>query len=62
MIDFDGANVQLYNLLDDMGEANNLKDTKTEKVLELKKELEDWFEKYPQDIDLEKYSFDLIKE
>lgn len=62
LMDFDGANIQLYKLLDDMGEANNLKDTKTEKVLELKKEREDWFEKYPHDIDLEKYSFDLIRE
>lgn len=62
LMDFDGSNIQLYNLLDDMGETNNLKDIKTEKVIELKKELEDWYQNYPHDMNLKKYSFDLIND
>ena len=51
-MDFDGTNIQLYNLEKDMGETRNLTDSKPAKVLELKNELEAWFRNYPLDIDL----------
>lgn len=61
LMDFDGSHVQLYNLIDDVGETKNLKDAEPEKTAELKAALEDWFHNYPNDIDLDKYSFDLLK-
>ncbi|WP_319480189.1 sulfatase-like hydrolase/transferase [uncultured Draconibacterium sp.] len=57
LMDFDGSNVQLYNLEKDMGETQNLKDKEPAKAAELKKELEEWFNNYPLDIDLTKYTF-----
>lgn len=55
LMDFDGSNVQLYNLSNDMGESNNLKDAKPRETAELKSELENWFRNYPNDIDLTKF-------
>ncbi len=57
LMDFDGANVQLYNLEKDMGETQNLKEKEPAKAAELKKDLEEWFNNYPLDIDLKKYTF-----
>ncbi len=61
MMDFDGNNVQLYNLIEDVGESKNLKDDLHEKLAELKKELEAWFKNYPHDIDLKKYTFEPLE-
>jgi uncharacterized sulfatase len=61
LMDFDGSNIQLYNLEKDMGETKNLKDKKRNKANELKEELLDWFKNYPHDIDLEKYAFEPLK-
>jgi uncharacterized sulfatase len=61
LMDFDGSNIQLYNLEKDMGETQNRKDLERGKASELKKDLEDWFKNYPLDIDLEKYTFESIK-
>ncbi|MDB4584377.1 sulfatase-like hydrolase/transferase [Draconibacterium sp.] len=61
LMDFDGSNIQLYNLERDIGETQNLKDVHPEKVKELKTELEDWFKNYPNDINLEKYTFEPLK-
>ena len=55
LMDFDGSNVQLYNLPNDIGESHNLKDTETTKATELKSELEIWFKNYPNDINLNKF-------
>ena len=55
LMDFDGSNVQLYNLSNDIGESHNLKDTETVKATELKSELEIWFKNYPNDINLNKF-------
>lgn len=60
LMDFDGSNVQLYNLAKDIGETNNLVDKEYQQVKKLKKELEDWINNYPHDIDLEKYSYELL--
>lgn len=57
LMDFDGSNVQLYNLEKDMGETYNLKNEQKQKTAELKEDLQDWFTNYPLDIDLEKYKF-----
>jgi arylsulfatase A-like enzyme len=61
LMDFDGSNVQLYNLEKDRGETQNLKDSNPQKMAELKKELEAWVTAYPLDIDLEKYTFEPLK-
>lgn len=61
LMDFDGSNVQLYNLEKDRGETKNLKDSNPQKMAELKKELEAWFTTYPLHIDLEKYTFEPLK-
>lgn len=61
LMDFDGSNVQLYNLEKDMGETQNIKDSQPEKARELKKDLEEWFKNYPLDIDLEKYTVEPLK-
>ncbi len=56
LMDLDGSNIQLYNIIDDIGETQNLANNKPEKVDELKKELEDWFKNYPLDIILDRFS------
>ena len=61
LMDFDGSNVQLYNLEKDRGETQNLKDSNPQKMAELKKELEAWFTTYPLEIDLVKYTFEPLK-
>jgi uncharacterized sulfatase len=61
LMDFDGSNVQLYNLEKDMGETQNIKDSQPEKARELKKDLEEWFKNYPLDIDLEKFTVEPLK-
>ena len=55
MMDFDGSNVQLYNLTNDIGEAHSIVESEPGKAAELKKELEYWFRNYPNDIDLAKF-------
>ncbi|MBL7966294.1 MAG: sulfatase-like hydrolase/transferase [Prolixibacteraceae bacterium] len=60
LMDFDGSNVQLYNLIDDVGETKNLKEKNPQVAAELKKELMAWFKNYPHDIDLKKYQFELL--
>jgi len=61
LMDFDGSNLQLYNLGKDMGETQNLKEKETGKASELKKDLETWFKNYPLDIDLDKFRVESIK-
>jgi uncharacterized sulfatase len=61
LMDFDGSNIQLYNLEEDPGESENLNIVMSEKTRELKNELEDWLMNYPHDIDLDKYSFEPLK-
>ncbi|MCG8310633.1 MAG: sulfatase-like hydrolase/transferase [Cytophagales bacterium] len=61
LMDFDGSNIQLYNLIADVGESNNLKDVMPDKANELKSDLEDWVKNYPHDIDVDKYQTELLK-
>ncbi|MCG8578956.1 MAG: sulfatase-like hydrolase/transferase [Bacteroidales bacterium] len=61
LMDFDGSNLQLYNLKKDVGETNNLKDVEEDKVIEMKNELDAWLVNYPHDIQLDKYSTKPLK-
>jgi uncharacterized sulfatase len=61
LMDFDGSNLQLYNLIKDPGETINLSEKEPEKTNELKKDLENWFKNYPHDIDLTKFQTELLK-
>lgn len=61
LMNFDGTNLQLYNLVKDVGETKNLMENELEKTAELKAELEDWLKNYPHDIDLAKYTTELLK-
>lgn len=61
-MDFDGTNLQLYDLINDEGESKNLKNEKPTVAAELKKDLMAWFKNYPHDIDLKKYQVELLKE
>ena len=61
LMDFDGSNLQLYNLVKDPGETSNLCEMEPEKANELKKELENWFKNYPHQIDLKKFQTELLK-
>jgi len=56
LMDFDGSNIQLFNLEEDPGESNNLHILYQEKTRELRKDIEDWFESYEHEIDLNRYS------
>jgi len=60
LMDFDGSNVQLYDLISDVGESKNLKNEKPAVTTELKKDLMFWFKNYPHDIDLKKYQVELL--
>lgn len=60
LMDFDESNLQLYDLLQDVGETKNLKDAEPIVTTELKKELIAWFKNYPHDIDLKKYQVELL--
>lgn len=60
LMDFDQSNLQLYDLIQDVGETKNLKDAKPAVTTELKKELMAWFKNYPYDIDLKKYQVELL--
>lgn len=51
MMDVDGTNVQLFNLVSDEAESNNIADKEANKAKELKSELMNWYKNYPQDID-----------
>lgn len=62
LMDFDGTNLQLYDLINDEGESKNLKKEKPTVAAELKKDLMAWFKNYPHDIDLKKYQVELLKE
>jgi uncharacterized sulfatase len=61
LMDFDGSNIQLYDLNNDKGESKNLKNDKPTVTAELKKDLMAWFKNYPHDIDLKKYQIELLK-
>jgi uncharacterized sulfatase len=61
LMDFDGSNIQLYDLNKDKGESKNLKNNKPTVTAELKKDLMAWFKNYPHDIDLKKYQVELLK-
>lgn len=61
LMDFDGSNVQLYDLINDVGETKNIKNEKPAVTAELKKDLMSWFKNYPHDIDLKKYQVELLK-
>ncbi|MGQ8338932.1 sulfatase-like hydrolase/transferase [Sunxiuqinia sp. A32] len=56
LMDVDGSNVQLYNLMKDVSESNNLVEEMPEKAVELKKQLVQWYNQYPHDIDKTKYN------
>lgn len=60
LMDFDGSNIQLYNLNKDKRESKNLKNDKPSVTAELKKDLMSWFKNYPHDIDLKKYQVELL--
>lgn len=62
LMDFDGSNVQLYDLINDVGETKNLKNEKPAVTAELKNDLMAWFTNYPHDIDLKKYQVELLKD
>lgn len=59
MVDVDGTNIQLYNLETDKEEAFNLKTEMPDKAEELKTELLNWYDNYPQDIDRDIYENNL---
>jgi uncharacterized sulfatase len=61
LMDFDGSNIQLYDLNKDKRESKNLKNDKPSVTAELKKDLMAWFKNYPHDIDLKKYQVELLK-
>lgn len=61
LMDFDGSNIQLYDLNKDKGESKNLKNDQPTVTAELKKDLMAWFKNYPHDIDLKKYQVELVK-
>jgi len=51
LMDVDGNNVQLYDVVSDPGETTNLAETKNGQADALIRELMDWYLKYPHDID-----------
>lgn len=55
LMDIDGTNIQLYNLMQDIGESENLVEKMPELTIELKRLLLDWYHHYPHDIDKTKY-------
>ncbi|WP_339738396.1 sulfatase-like hydrolase/transferase [uncultured Sunxiuqinia sp.] len=55
LMDVDGTNVQLYNLVQDIGESKNLAEKMPQLTAELKKRLTDWYKHYPHDVDKTKY-------
>jgi len=59
LMDFDGSNVQLYDLIQDVGETKNLQDLKPAVAADLKKDLMAWFKNYPHNINLEKFQVEL---
>lgn len=62
LMDFDGTNLQLYDLINDEGETKNLKNEKPTVTAELKEDLRTWFTNYPHDIDFKKYQVELLKD
>lgn len=62
LMDFDGTNLQLYDLINDEGETKNLKNEKPTITAELKEDLRAWFTNYPHDIDFKKYQVELLKD
>lgn len=61
LMDFDGSNVQLYDLIKDVGETKNLQALMPDITTDLKKDLMAWYKNYPHDIDLKKYQIELLK-
>lgn len=55
MMDADGTNIQLYNIVDDERESINLIEEFPDIMEELKTELADWYNNYPHDIDRKIY-------
>jgi len=55
LMDVDGTNVQLYNLMQDIGESDNLAGKMPEVAAKLKDQLTDWYRHYPHDVDKTKY-------
>lgn len=51
MMDVDGTNIQLYNVAIDAGESFDIMNEMPDKAEELRAELSDWYNNYPQDID-----------
>ncbi|MCF8381737.1 MAG: sulfatase-like hydrolase/transferase [Bacteroidales bacterium] len=51
LMDFDGSNLQLYNIISDDAEKNNLVNTLPEVADDLKKDLAGWYEFYPHSVD-----------
>jgi arylsulfatase A-like enzyme len=47
LCDYDGSRVQLYNVIADPGESNNLADSQPEVTKELSKKLIDWYQRMP---------------
>lgn len=61
MLDIDGGNPQLYDVVKDESETLNLSKKMPELTSELKDELLSWYNNYPQDIDRSIYSNDIKK-
>jgi arylsulfatase A-like enzyme len=57
LMDFDGNNIQLYNILLDESENNNLYENESEIVIELKSLLNNWHDNYAHTMDKSKISF-----
>ncbi len=55
LMNVDGSDAQLFNIVKDEGEANNIKESNQEKFEELKTELLNWYKNYPHNIDKSVY-------
>lgn len=55
LMDVDGSNVQLYNVVKDEAESNDLAASNPAKVEELKQKLMDWYLDYPHQVDRSLY-------
>jgi len=57
LMDFDYTNVQLYDILSDESETENLRDIHPEIADDLRNELMSWYENYPHAMDKEKIEY-----
>lgn len=57
LMDFDGTHLQLYDIIKDESESNNLATELPGVVSELQSELHEWYHEYPHTIDTAKISY-----